>query len=131
MKRRKFITLLGGAAVTSATLWPLVARAQRPVPVIGFLSARAPADFPREVTEFRQGLSEAGFVEGQNLAIAFRWAEGRFERLASLATELVALRVAVIVAFGGAPAAQAAEAATSTIPIVFAIGTDPVRMGLV
>jgi putative ABC transport system substrate-binding protein len=81
--------------------------------------------------EFRQGLNEVGFVEGQNLAIAFRWAEGRFERLASLATELVALHVAVIVAFGGAPAAQAAEAATSTIPIVFAIGTDPVRMGLV
>ena len=127
LKRREFITLLGGAAVA----WPLTARAQQPVSVIGFLSSRSPGESAGLVAAFREGLRETGFVEGPNLAIAFRWAEGRYEQLPALAAELVALRVAVLFTAGGTPSALAAKAATSTIPIVFSALADPVRSGVV
>ena len=127
MRRREFITLLGGAAVA----WPLAARAQQPVSVIGFLSSRSPGESAGLVAAFREGLRETGFVEGPNLAIAFRWAEGRYEQLPALAAELVALRVAVLFTAGGTPSALAAKAATSTIPIVFSALADPVRSGVV
>src|SRR5215831_6262657 len=117
IERRKFLATLGGAA---AVAWPLAARAQQAaMPVIGFLSSRSPSESTGVVAAFRQGLGEMGFVEGRHLAIAFRWAEGHYDRLPALAAELVDLRVAVLFTAGGPPAAFAAKAATSTIPIVF------------
>jgi putative ABC transport system substrate-binding protein len=127
MKRREVITLLGGAAA-----WPLAAYAQQSaMPTVGFVSSRAPGESAGVVAAFRQGLSETGFVEGQNLAIAFRWAEGHYDRLPALTAELVNLRVAVLFAAGGPPSALAAKQATSTTPVVFSAVSDPVRLGLV
>ena len=126
MRRRNFITMAGGAA-----LWPMAARAQQPIPVIGFLSSLSPENSVRLVAAFREALRDGGYVEGRNVAIEFRWARGQYEKLPAAAAELVALRVAVIVATGGQPVALAAKAATSTIPIVFGVGGDPVKDGLV
>src|SRR3954451_4318263 len=127
MKRREFMGLLGGAALT----WPLPARTQQPMPLMGFLSTRSRDESAGVFAAFQQGLRETGFVEGENLAISFRWAEGRYDRLPALAAELVALRVAVLYAAGGSPAALAAKTAPSAIPIVFSAVNDPIGLGLV
>jgi putative tryptophan/tyrosine transport system substrate-binding protein len=127
MKRRRFITLLGGAAVA----WPLAARAQQPaMPELGFLDPRSPGTMENLLRTFRQGLKDTSYVEGENVAIAYRFAEGQFDRLSELATELVRRRVSVIVT-SGVVAAFAAKAATTTIPIVLSTAEDPVRLGLV
>jgi putative tryptophan/tyrosine transport system substrate-binding protein len=125
--RRKFLATLGGAAA-----WPLAARAQQvAMPVIGYLSSRSPDDTTHLLAGFRQGLADGGFIERQNVTIEYRWALGQYDHLPELATELARLPVLVVAATGGEPAALAAKAATSTIPIVFATGSDPVKVGLV
>jgi putative ABC transport system substrate-binding protein len=132
VRRREFMTLLGGAAAASAVSWPRAARAQqRGVPVIGFLHSQSAAPFSHMVAAFRRGLHDAGFLEGQNIAIEYRWAEGRYDRLPALASDLIRQGPAVLVATGGEPAALAAKDATQAIPIVFLIGGDPVKQGIV
>jgi putative ABC transport system substrate-binding protein len=127
MRRREFITLLGGVAAS-----PFAARAQQPaMPVVGYLSARSPDDTAHLLAAFRRGLGENGFIEGQNVAIEYRWALGQYDRLPAMALELVRRSVTVLTATGGEPATFAAKAASSAIPIVFTVGGDPIKEGLV
>ena len=125
MKRRAFIALIGGAAA-----WPLATRAQQPMPVLGYLNSGSPESDTSRLTGLRQGLNETGYVEGRNLLVEYRWAGNQFNRLPALAVDLVQIRVAVIVS-PGLPATLAAKTATTTIPIVFGVGVDPVQVGLV
>src|SRR5262249_53094576 len=126
MKRREFIGILGGAA----TVWSLAASAQEK-PVIGFLNSGSADAYPDRITAFHQGLRQLGYISGENVVVVYRWAFGQYDRLPAFAAELVERRVSVLVATGGEPAALAAKSATSTIPIVFAIGGDPIKLGLV
>ena len=124
MRRREFFGLVGGAAIT----WPLLARAEQPaIPLMGFLSSRAFDDSRHPVDAFRAGLQTSGYIEGKNVSVEYRWAEGHYDRLPTLAAELVRSRVTVLITTGGEPSVLAAKAATSSIPIVFTTGGDPVH----
>jgi putative tryptophan/tyrosine transport system substrate-binding protein len=125
MKRREFLEFLGAGVA-----WPVIARAQQPLPLVGFMTSRSSKDSEPHTAAFLRGLSEAGYVPEQNVRIQYRWADGRYEHLPELAAELVGLRPAAIVAAGGEPSARAAKSATATIPILFVIGGDPVTTGL-
>jgi putative ABC transport system substrate-binding protein len=127
LKRRAFITLIGGAAAA----WPLAARAQRALALVGYLHSATPGPFVTLTAAFLRGLSDMGYVEGQNVTIEYRWTEGQVDRLPGLAADLVRNQVAVLVAVGGELSARAAKAATSSIPIVFSVGGDPIKSGLV
>jgi len=128
MRRREFIAFVG----CTAAAWPLASRAeQSPMPVIGFLNSASPQPFANYVAGFRAGLKQTGYVDGQNVTIEFRWAEGHYDRLPEMAADLVRRKVAVLVATGGGPSITAAKTSTTTIPIVFTIGSDPVRLGFV